>query len=337
MKTKILLFTILCSSVLAAVKPAMLSFNKGEVSPLLLLRSDFEGYDNSCKTLQNMLPLSQGPVMRRPGTYFIKEVKDSSKKVRLIPFEYAKTDAYIIEMGDEYMRFYRDGGQILDFDGSEDLSAVGSIVAHWKLNDDAATTVVVDADGATHNGTASANTNTFNADGVTNGALDMDGLHYASATDSIDFTFDDSAADAFSIMAWVYVVAFNQSQTIISKWDETTGSQAREWRIFLNSQEQLRFLLYDESANTFVSRFTDSPLSAGWNFIVGTYDGRGGENAYEGINLYVNSIAVDMTRHFSLTYVAMENTNANVIIGAHVNTSGNEGDFWQDKLDNIAV
>lgn len=111
----LILFISITCGVYAAVKPAMTSFNCGEVSPLMLMRSDFGKYDNSCKTLQNMLPLSQGPVTRRPGTYYIADVNDSTKKARLIPFEYAKTDAYILEFSDYFLRFYRNAGQIVDF------------------------------------------------------------------------------------------------------------------------------------------------------------------------------------------------------------------------------
>ena len=44
---------------------------------------------------------------------FIAEVKDSAKKVRLIPFEFSTTQTYILEFGDQYMRVYKDKGQVL--------------------------------------------------------------------------------------------------------------------------------------------------------------------------------------------------------------------------------
>jgi hypothetical protein len=89
------------------------SFNAGEVSPLMEARSDFNKYDNACRTLQNMLALSQGPVTRRPGTKYIAEVKTSSKGTRLISFEHSQADAYILEFGDQYMRVFRNGGVVV--------------------------------------------------------------------------------------------------------------------------------------------------------------------------------------------------------------------------------
>lgn len=115
MKIKyIIIVLFLISPLSAAVKPAMTSFNCGEVSPLMLMRSDFSKYDNGCSTLQNMLPLSQGPVTRRPGTYYIADANDPNVVGRLIPFVYSETDAYIMEFGNNTITFYRNGGQIVD-------------------------------------------------------------------------------------------------------------------------------------------------------------------------------------------------------------------------------
>lgn len=119
MKRLAILFLVSLAVPAFAVKHAQLSFNKGELSPLMLMRSDFEGYDNGCSILQNMLPLSQGPVMRRPGTYYIAETETMTEKSELIPFEYSWTDTYMLEFGDFYMRVFRedpngDPGQVLD-------------------------------------------------------------------------------------------------------------------------------------------------------------------------------------------------------------------------------
>jgi hypothetical protein len=87
-------------------------FNSGELSPYVNSRTDIAKYQTGAKTVENMLINSQGPVQRRPGTKFISEVKDSTEPVRIITFEYNVTDAYIIEMGKQYMRFYHTVGGI---------------------------------------------------------------------------------------------------------------------------------------------------------------------------------------------------------------------------------
>ncbi len=54
----------------------------------------------------------EGRATRRPGTYFIEEIKTSTDKTRLIPFEFSTEQAYVLEFGDEYIRFYKDQARI---------------------------------------------------------------------------------------------------------------------------------------------------------------------------------------------------------------------------------
>ena len=88
------------------------SFNAGEFSELTASRVRFEKYQNALRLCENMIPLVQGGVTRRTGTMFVSEVKTSAKETRLIDFEYSVTQAYMLEFGDQYIRFYRDRGQI---------------------------------------------------------------------------------------------------------------------------------------------------------------------------------------------------------------------------------
>jgi hypothetical protein len=54
----------------------------------------------------------QGPVTRCPGTHFVAEVNDSSAATVVRRFEFSTTQAYIIEFGNLYCRFYKDNAQI---------------------------------------------------------------------------------------------------------------------------------------------------------------------------------------------------------------------------------
>jgi len=92
--------------------PIFASLNAGEFSPLLGGRVDYQKYPKGLKLCENFIPLVQGPLTRRPGTYYVAEVKDSSKRTALVRFEFSTTQAYIIEFGDLYMRFYRNEAQI---------------------------------------------------------------------------------------------------------------------------------------------------------------------------------------------------------------------------------
>ena len=67
---------------------------------------------NGCETLENFIPQIQGPARKRPGTRFVARVKDHADATRLIRFEYSTTQAYGLEFGDLYVRFYLDGGVV---------------------------------------------------------------------------------------------------------------------------------------------------------------------------------------------------------------------------------
>ena len=90
------------------------NFTAGELSKLVNARTDFGRFYNGSETLENFVVLPQGPISRRKGFKFISEVKDSTKKVDLIEFEYSDAINYIIELGDGYMRFFKDQGKVLD-------------------------------------------------------------------------------------------------------------------------------------------------------------------------------------------------------------------------------
>lgn len=93
---------------------AFTNFTAGELSPRLDGRTDLNKYFNGTKTLENMLIHPHGGASRRSGTKFIHEVKTSSAQTRLIPFEFSTTQTYILEFGNQYIRFYKDQGIITE-------------------------------------------------------------------------------------------------------------------------------------------------------------------------------------------------------------------------------
>lgn len=94
------------------VAPIQNNFTGGEFSPLVHARSDVDRYKTGARKMENFIPSIQGSLLRRPATQFVAEVKDSSKKVRLIKFQFSTTQSYILEMGEYYIRFFKDHGQV---------------------------------------------------------------------------------------------------------------------------------------------------------------------------------------------------------------------------------
>ncbi|KKM80815.1 hypothetical protein LCGC14_1336100, partial [marine sediment metagenome] len=313
------------------------AWNKGQFSQYMDGRTDLSGYYNAASKLINALVLPHGGFVKRPGTIF-KAI--SATRANLTPFEFSVGDALILEWSNLLLRFYKDQAQVFEPFGTEDLSSIGSIVAHWKCDDNAGTTVVIDADGATYNGVASANTNTItttDAEDTANEAFDLGGTDYITVTNNPAFSFGDGSDDsAFSVTAWVYFLTHTATQTIIAKSDPSDNA---EWVLdvtLVGAGHNVRFALYDEAAGTPPAEAieTDEGLTSGnWYFIVATYDGRGGSNAADGMNIYIDRAKYSVTKSHVAGYVAMEPLAADVTIGAH-NISGFK---WQGKIDNVAI
>ncbi|HEX7011597.1 MAG TPA: hypothetical protein VF161_02570 [Steroidobacteraceae bacterium] len=89
------------------------SFAGGEITPEMYGRIDFVKFQTGLALAKNFITLPHGPAVNRPGTRFIHEVKDSSRRVRLIPFRLGDGTTYVIEFGHLYIRFYTNGGIVL--------------------------------------------------------------------------------------------------------------------------------------------------------------------------------------------------------------------------------
>ena len=97
-----------------SANPAVLNFNGGEVGSLLSGRTDYEKYPSTMYRMRRFIPTTQGPAKRTPGTKYVLQTKDAGKKVWLQRFEFAFDQAYVLEFGDQYVRFYTDRGVVLE-------------------------------------------------------------------------------------------------------------------------------------------------------------------------------------------------------------------------------
>ena len=100
------------------------NFTNGEIAPSALGRFDLSKYANSAKTLENFLVKQLGGAMFRPGTRFVAETETSSERSRLLKFVFSVTQAYVIEAGNLYFRFYIDSGQLQDGGSPVELTTV---------------------------------------------------------------------------------------------------------------------------------------------------------------------------------------------------------------------
>mgnify|MGYP003134767244 FL=1 len=200
---------------MARVHPFQTNFTAGELTPKLAGQVDFKKYNNGVEELQNMTVFPQGGATRRYGSRFVAEVKDSSKSTRLIPFEFNITQAYQLEFGDQYIRFYKDNGQITN--ASQNITgitkanpAVVTVASHGYTN---GTDVWINSVGGMTevNGRrytiANATTNTFELSGV-------DSTNYTT------YTSGGTAASVYEISspyteAQLYEIQFTQSADVM--------------------------------------------------------------------------------------------------------------------------
>ena len=114
------------------------SFAGGELSPEMFGRIDDQKFQTGAAKMRNFIALPQGPAVNRPGTKFVREVKDSTKKTRLIPFTYSTTQTMILEFGEEYIRFHTQGETLLAGTGAAYNGAtsyvVGAMVSYLGNN-----------------------------------------------------------------------------------------------------------------------------------------------------------------------------------------------------------
>lgn len=89
------------------------ALNAGEMSPLLRGRTDIPRYSHGLELCRNAIPLVWGGARRKPGTRYVAQA--SGDTVRLITFPVTSdgvTTGYVIELGDQKLRIYRNGSRI---------------------------------------------------------------------------------------------------------------------------------------------------------------------------------------------------------------------------------
>lgn len=139
------------------------SFAGGELSPKMYSRPDYRKFLNGAGELINLVVLTTGGAARRAGSQFITRSKSrtafqpsafqdsafqmaSAATLRLVPFVFNTQEAYNLEFGNSYIRFFRNrapivGSQVV---GAAELLANGTFdtdLTGWTLQQDNGATV----------------------------------------------------------------------------------------------------------------------------------------------------------------------------------------------------
>lgn len=114
--------------------PLINRFNSGELSDDVDTRSDIDKYYSGCRTLQNMVPLPEGPIMKMPGSYYIRPTRiDAEGPKPDYPEEEPEPDKYLAvgNIGTAYVQVFSWDGSTLTLVAEEDTIGAAYSVA-WN-------------------------------------------------------------------------------------------------------------------------------------------------------------------------------------------------------------
>lgn len=114
------------------------SFGGGELTPEFYGHIDDAKFQTGLGLCRNFIVLPHGPVANRPGTAFVRAVKDSTKRTRVISFSYSTSQTFVLELGAGYFRFHTQGATLLAgspaaYNGATAYT-VGSLVSSGGIN-----------------------------------------------------------------------------------------------------------------------------------------------------------------------------------------------------------
>ena len=201
-----------------------------------------------------------------------------------------------------------------------DLAVAVGPVGHWKMNDNAANTTVVDDSGLGNNGTAQSNTNTLTAEGKINTALSFDTDQYISipTTSPLDITGDK----AFSVALWLYITEALPSSKYANIFSFRPAT-SRGIGIRLNSGSKLDALFRTDAESKTISGTTVLSLNT-WYFVVLT-NTPGGK-----FKLYINNIFEGEQDSITTLTPTSNRIGGNAIVG------GNP-DWLKGRIDDFRI
>ncbi len=95
------------------------NFTTGAISPQVRARVDLAKYEGACQVIKNAIVMAQGGVTKRPGTRFVSEEEDGI----LVPFTYSQQETYAILFMDHKVRFFSDGGVVMDGENPYEIAS----------------------------------------------------------------------------------------------------------------------------------------------------------------------------------------------------------------------
>jgi len=169
-------------------------------------------------------------------------------------------------------------------------------------------------------------------------SLNFDGSDdFVDCGDSNDFSFTTGSSDlAFSVSFWLKINSTFGTEVFISK---DAGGSNREWAIgTFSNLRRVRFFLKNQGGGSQQSIDGNTSLTPGqWYSVVCTYDGRGGSNAYQGLNIYIDGALESVSASVNQSYTYMSNTSAPLVIGSYASQGYLDGSIDEASIFNTEL
>lgn len=147
-------------------------------------------------------------------------------------------------------------------------------------------------------------------------------IHFNGTDEDIDapdhawWTVSSGGVDeAFSVGLWLNVTNSAATRIAYSKWSGVGNTE--EWLFQITTADKLQFAIGDASVSIAVWELSDSAITQGvYELFVGTYDGRGGADAADGMAILNSSGIIAATPANNNQYVDMEDVGETIKIGS---------------------
>jgi len=157
-------------------------------------------------------------------------------------------------------------GQVITIGNIPTWTPISGLVAHYLMNDNLATTAVLDNTGA-HNGTATANTSAMSTVGKTSTAFVFTNSNYVNIGNANTF----GIYNGLSLSAWIFVADFNGAIYGTTMIGSDGGTQPVSWDAYNGTYQ--RFFINGGAGGFFTSNTSYSVNT--WYHVAVTYDSSG--------------------------------------------------------------
>lgn len=134
---------------MSLINPIQPTFSGGEFSPSIFPRVDIEKYRTGLKTCRNFYIHPHGGASNRPGTKYMATAKHADKMCVVNDFVFSETQAYMLEMGEHYIRFYTDQARIVADAGQPEWDTGNAYVVNDYVTVLTSTYLCINPDGST--------------------------------------------------------------------------------------------------------------------------------------------------------------------------------------------